>query len=380
MTILNYTEDHHRFRERFEKFCKEELTPFVDQWEAEHIVPKSKWKQMGENGFLCTEVPKEYGGPGGDFLHSVIIAEELVKTEHMGIMAPLHSDIVVPYISTFGSEEIKHKYLPGCASGDCISAIAMTEPGAGSDVASMEMTAVEDGDDVVINGSKTFISNGVNCDIVIVAAKDPSISNPHKAISLYLIEDGTKGFEHDKKLEKMGMHSQDTAELFFTDCRIPKSNIIGEKGNGFIQLMQKLQQERLVCSIQAIAGVEHVLEKTVNYFRNSDAAVGSIKAEQAVQFELAEMTAESRILRAFIDQLILGHMNKENVIIETSIAKYRTSEALNSIINRCLGFSGDYGLSEKNTLVRMARDARVQTIYAGTNEVMKSIIAKSLGL
>ena len=380
MTILDYSEDHHQFRKRFGKFCQEEITPYIDQWESEHIVPKSKWKQMGKNGFLCTEVPKEYGGVGGDFLHSVIIAEELMKTEHMGIMAPLHSDIVVPYITTFGSEEIKRKYLPGCASGDCIAAVAMTEPGAGSDVASMEMTAVEDGDDVVLNGSKTFISNGVNCDIVIVAAKDPSVDNTHKAISLYLIEDGTKGFEHGKQLEKMGMHSQDTAELFFTDCRIPKNNIIGEKGNGFIQLMQKLQQERLVCSVQAIAGVEHVLEKTVTQLRKPSDDANAMTADQATQFELAEITAESKILRAFIDQLILSHMKKENVVIETSIAKYRTSEALNNVINTCLGFFGDYGVSEKNTLVRMARDSRVQTIYAGTNEVMKSIIAKSLGI
>lgn len=380
MSILNYTADHRQFRQRLQKFCQEEIIPCVDQWEADHIVPRDKWKQMGEAGFLCTAVPKEYGGLGGDFLYSVIVAEELMKTEHMGIMASLHSDIIVPYISAFGSSETKQKYLPHCVSGETVAAIAMTEPGAGSDVASMECTAVEDGDEIVLNGSKTFISNGINCGFVIVAAKDPAIEKAHNAISLYIVEDGATGFERGRQLEKMGLYSQDTAELFFSDCRIPKRNLLGEKNNGFVQLMQKLQQERLVVSIQAMAGIEHVVEKTVTLCKQEDADGTSLSQQQATQFSLVEMLAEAKVLRAFLDQLILDHMQGENVVTETSIAKYKISEAYNQILNSALNLLGDFGSSERNTLVRQARDARVQTIYAGTTEVMKSIVAKSMGL
>ncbi|MBT4269214.1 MAG: acyl-CoA dehydrogenase [Deltaproteobacteria bacterium] len=380
MSFLNYTEDHQQFRQRLQKFCQEEIVPYADQWEADHMVPRDKWKQMGEAGFLCTAVAKEYGGLGGDFLYSVIVAEELMKTESMGLMAPLHSDIIVPYISTFGTAEIKQKYLPHCVSGEYIAAVAMTEPGAGSDVASMECTAVEDGDEVVLNGSKTFISNGINCGFVIVAVKDPAIEKAHNAISLYIVDSGTVGFERGRQLEKMGMYSQDTAELFFSDCRIPKSNLLGEKNNGFIQLMQKLQQERLVVTIQAMAGIEYVVEKTVALCKQVDSDGTSFSQQQATQFALVEMLAEAKVLGAFVDQLIVGHMQGENVVTETSIAKYKVSEAYNQIINQSLNLLGEFGSSERNRLARIARDAKVQTIYAGTTEVMKTIVAKSMGL
>ena len=214
MQIINYTEAHRTFREKMRRFLDQEIVPNVDQWETDHMVPKSFWCKMGEYGLLCTAVSPEYGGLGGDFLYSVIATEEMMKTNHTGLISPLHSDIVVPYIDSFGSEAQKNKYLPGCVSGEIVSAVAMTEPDAGSDLASMTTTAVEEGDEVVLNGSKTFISNGINCGLVIVAAKDPDAAAPHKSISLYIVEGGTPGFKRGIQLEKMGMHSQDTAELF----------------------------------------------------------------------------------------------------------------------------------------------------------------------
>jgi len=224
MDILKFTKEHNQFRERLCAFLAKEVTPFVDQWEKDHIVPKSTWEKTGKAGFLCPSIKPEYGGIGGDFLYSVIVAEEFSRTAHSGLAASLHSDIVVPYIDSFGSKEQKEKYLPGCVSGDIITAIAMTEPDAGSDLAGMKTTAVEQGDQVVINGSKTFISNGINCDLLVLAAADPAVENRHQAVSLYLLEDKTPGFKRGRQLDKMGWDSQDTAELFFSDCRIPKTN------------------------------------------------------------------------------------------------------------------------------------------------------------
>jgi len=265
MDILNYTEEHKEFRKRLRNFIEKEVMPYVDQWERDKIVPKSAWRKMGENGFLCMFVAPEYGGMGGDFLYSVIVAEEMARTNQTGLITMLHTDVVVPYIDTFGSEEIKRKYLPGCITGECITAVAMTEPGAGSDLAGMTTTAVEQNGEVVINGSKTFISSGINCDIVVLAAKDPSVKNDYQAISLYIVESGTPGFTRGRQLEKMGFHSQDTAELFFTNCRIPVTNRLGQKGGGFYMLMEKLQQERLATAIGAIVAAEYILEATIDY-------------------------------------------------------------------------------------------------------------------
>ena len=264
MEILNYTEDHRNFRQRLQAFLAKEVTPFADQWERDKIVPKSAWRKMGQNGFLCTDVAAEYGGMGGDFLYSLIVAEEMTRTRQTGLVTPLHSDIVVPYISSFGSEELRKELLPGCVSGDIITALAMTEPDAGSDLAGMKTAAVEEGEEVVIDGSKTFISNGLNADLVVVAARDPAVENPYEALSLYVVESGTPGFTTGRHLEKMGMWSQDTAELFFSKCRIPKKNRLGDKGMGFLMLMQKLQQERLMCAIMGVSSAEYIFEWTMN--------------------------------------------------------------------------------------------------------------------
>ncbi len=382
MEILNYTPAHDEFRERLKAFLAKEVTPFADQWEKDRIVPREVWTKMGQAGFLCTDVAPEYGGMGGDFLYSFIVAEEMTHTWQTGLATPLHSDIVVPYISAFGSEEIKRQYLPGCVSGDIVTAVAMTEPGAGSDLAGMTTSAVEQGDEVVIDGSKTFISNGLNSDLVVVAAKDPAVENPHQAISLYVVESATPGFSRGRHLEKMGMWSQDTAELFFSKCRIPVKNRLGEKGMGFLMLVQKLQQERLVCAIMGVTVAERILEWITDYCRktSSSASGKPISKSQVVQFALVEMTTEVKLGRTFVEKLIVEHMEQKDVIIETSMAKYWTTEMLNRVANRSLDLCGDFGTLEKCKIVRAWRDAKIMTIFAGTNEIMKNIAAKFMGL
>lgn len=380
MQIINYTEAHRAFRDKMRRFLDQEITPNVDLWETDHMVPKAFWRKMGENGFLCTAVSPEYGGIGGDFLYSVITTEEMMRTNHTGLISPLHSDIVVPYIDSFGSEAQKKKYLPGCVSGEIISAVAMTEPDAGSDLASMTTTAVEEGDEVVVNGSKTFISNGINCGLVIVAAKDPEATAPHKAISLYVIEDGTRGFKRGLQLEKMGMHSQDTAELFFTDCRIPVANRLGEKGEGFIMLMQKLQQERLISAMMCQARMEWILEWTIDYCR--EAGNGNeepLSKSQANQFTLVEMATETRMSRSFMEKLVVDHMEKKDVVVETSMAKYWTSDLAKRVVGRCMEIVGPFAMDDKCPLQRAFRDLQVTSIFAGTNEIMKRIISQSMG-
>mmetsp|Transcript_8216 Transcript_8216/g.4358 ORF Transcript_8216/g.4358 Transcript_8216/m.4358 type:complete len:381 (-) Transcript_8216:1525-2667(-) len=380
MEILQYTEKHKDFRKRLRSFIEKEILPNADQWETDHIVPKDAWKKMGREGFLCPCVSPKYGGMGGDFLYAVISTDEISRTNQAGFMSQLHSDIVVPYIESYGSEEQKKKYLPGCVTGDIVTAIAMTEPDAGSDVASITTTAVEEGEKIVINGSKTFISNGINCNLVILATKDPSVGNPHKAISLYVVEDGTPGFKKGNKLKKMGMHSQDTAELFFTNCRIPKENQLGKKRAGFTMLMQKLQQERLVCSIWALAKTKYILDWTTDYCRNTHVSGEPLSRSQAVQFALAEMATEVKMSRSFTEKLVIDHLEKKEVVVETSMAKYQTSDMANRIANRCLDIIGNFAADEKCPIVRDWRDIRVLTIFAGTNEIMKGIIAKSMNL
>jgi alkylation response protein AidB-like acyl-CoA dehydrogenase len=380
MEILQYTDDHHRFRERLQGFLAAEVTPFADQWEAERIVPKSVWQKMGQQGFLCMDVAPEYGGMGGDFLYSYIVAQELTQTWFTGLTASLHSDIVVPYINSFGSEELKQKYLPGCVTGDIVTAVAMTEPDAGSDLAGMKTEAVEEGDEVVIDGSKTFISNGIISDIVVVAARDPQVENPYEAISLYVVESETPGYTRGRHLEKMGMHSQDTAELFFTQCRLPRENRLGDKGSGFLMLMQKLQQERLVCAMGATAATERVVNWITDYCKQTSVAGRPISKSQTVQFALVEMATDAKLARAFVDKLVADHVEKMEIIVETSMAKYWTTEMLNRTLNRAVELCGDFGTTEACPIVRSWRDARIMTIFAGTNEVMKGIAAKFMGL
>jgi len=335
---------------------------------------------MGKEGFLCPLVPVEYGGPGLDFLYSVIVNDEMARINFTGLAAGLHSDIVVPYILSYGSEQQKKHYLPECVSGNIVAAVAMTEPDAGSDVASMATTAIEDGNYIVINGSKTFISNGVNCDIVILAAKDPAVENRHQAVSLYIVEAGTPGFTKGAPFEKMGWNSQDTAELFFSNCRIPKKNRLGRAGDGFMMLMGKLQQERLVCALGALFSAENMLEYTIKHCKNSFVDGRAKSRSQAVQFALVEMASEIRIVKTFIETLVIDHINGEQIISETSMAKYLTTDMVKRIGSRCLDLQASDGSFETSPLVRQFRDNRITSIFAGTNEIMKGIIAKMMQL
>ncbi|RLB41994.1 MAG: acyl-CoA dehydrogenase [Deltaproteobacteria bacterium] len=380
MEIIKYTEEHRIFREAVRRFFEKEVIPYVDEWEEAGIVPKSVWRKMGEQGFLCMQVPEEYGGAGADFLYSVVLAEELVRTNHTGLTAPLHSDVVVPYITSFASEELKKKYLPKCVSGEIITAIAMTEPNTGSDLAAIRTTAVEEGDWVVINGQKTFISNGLNCDLVVLAARDPNVENPYEAIDLYLVEAGTPGFEKGKKIKKVGWHSQDTAELFFEDCRIPKRNRLGQKGGGFMMMMEKLQQERLMCAIAAVAGAENMLDMTIKYCKERKAFGRPISKFQNTQFRLVEMATEVKLGRTFLDKLIVDHMEGKNIVVEVSMAKYWTTEMAMRVADGCVQLHGGYGYCEEYPIARAWRDTRVLSIFAGTNEIMKYVAAKFMGL
>jgi len=380
MEILPYTEEHRIFREALRKFFEKEVGPFVEEWEEAGSVPRSIWKKMGQQGYLCMQAPEEYGGLEGDFLYSVILMEELARTNHFGLAAYLHSDIVVPYILSFASEELKQRYVPGCISGDIVTAVAMTEPNAGSDLAGMRTTAVEDGDSVVLNGQKTFISNGIICDLVVLAAKDPSVEDPHRAVDLYLVEAGTPGFDKGRRIKKIGWHSQDTAELFFNDCRIPKANRLGQKGSGFIMLMEKLQQERLVCCVGAVALAENVLEKTIAYCKQRTAFGRPISKFQNTQFRIVEMATEIKLGRTFLDKLIVDHMEGKNIVVDVSLAKYWTTEMAKRVADGCLQLYGGYGYCEEYPIDRAWRDVRVMSIFAGTNEIMKNVAAKFMGL
>lgn len=377
MADLNYSEAHHRFRERLRTVLEEEVVPHMDQWDNKMRIPRQIWRRLGQEGFLCMSVPPEFGGQGLDFLYSVITIEELTRIKCPSLFIHLHSDIVVPYIEAYGRNAQKRKYLPGCVSGDIITAVAMTEPAAGSDLASMETTAVKDGNEIILNGSKTFISNGINCHLVIVAARNPEEENPHQAISLYLVEDGTPGFKRGRQLEKMGLHSQDTAELFFTNCRIHQDNILGRQGSGFLMLMEKLQQERLVCAVGAICAAEFIFEYTLNYYRKKKDLLGKY---QVAHFALAEMATQVKMGRIFVNDLVARHVVGDHVVLETCMAKYWTSDAAKEIGDRCMDLLGDFGMQDNCPVSKAYKDIRVMPIFAGTNEIMKGIISQSLGL
>lgn len=380
MDIIPYTEEHRIFRDAVRKFCEKEVVPFGDAWEEAGIVPREVWRKMGEQGFLCMDVPEAYGGYGADFLYSVIVIQELARTGVTGLMAPLHTDIVVPYITAYASEEMKKRYLPGCVSGECITAVAMTEPNTGSDLAAIKTTAREDGNEVVLNGQKTFISNGINCDLLVLAARDPLVENPYQAIDLYLVEDGTPGFEKGKRIKKVGWHSQDTAELFFHDCRIPVGNRLGQKGGGFLMLMEKLQQERLVCCVMAVAAAERMLEMTISYCKERTAFGRPISKFQNTQFKIVEMAAEIKLGRTFVEKLVVDHMEGQNLVVNVSMAKYWTTEMAMRVADQCVQLHGGYGYCEEYPIARAWRDTRVMSIFAGTSEIMKNIAAKFMGL
>ncbi len=376
-----FSSEHELFRKAFRTFVEREVVPHQARWREAGIVDRDAWRKAGEAGFLCPWLSDEYGGAGGDFLHSVIVAEELARVYESGFALSLHSDVVVPYIEAFGSEEQRRRWLPGCASGDSITAIAMTEPGTGSDLAAISTTARREGDDYVLDGAKTFISNGQLCDLCVVAAKtDLDPTKAHQAISLFVVEADRPGFVRGKKLEKMGMASQDTSEMFFEGCRVPAKNRLGEEGMGFMMLMQKLQQERLVVAMASQAAAEQVLADTIAYTKDRRAFGKPISKFQNTQFKLVECATEIEVGRAFLDRLLAEHVAGKYLVKECSMAKLWQTEMASRVVDTCLQFFGGYGYMLEYPVARAYMDARVQRIFAGTSEIMKIIVAKQLGL
>jgi alkylation response protein AidB-like acyl-CoA dehydrogenase len=376
-----FGDEHEQFRATVARFVRDEVAPYHDDWEREGMVPRELWKKAGSVGMLCTDVPTEYGGGGvPDFRYNVIVTEELVKVGASGVGFPLANDVIVPYLLAHATDEQKQRWLPGMAAGELITAIAMTEPSTGSDLAGIGTTAIrqEDGS-YLVNGSKTFITNGVLADLVIVVAKtDPDAK--HGGISLLVVERGMEGFSRGRKLDKIGMHAQDTAELVFEDVRLPASNLLGEEGQGFLYLMQALPQERLSIAVGAIAGAEAALAQTLAYCKEREAFGRPIGSFQNSRFVLAEMKTEVTIGRQFVDRCIELHDRGQLPVDEAAMAKYWTTDLLGTVVDRCLQLFGGYGYMREYPIARAFCDARVQRIYGGTNEIMKEIIGRSMGV
>ena len=376
-----FSDEHEMLREQFRRFVENEIEPKIDGWNRAGISDRESWKRCGTEGYLGANAPEEFGGSGGDFLFNAIIIEEMAYARAHGLQLSLHTDICMPYLTTYGSREQKEKYLRGAISGDIILAIAMTEPGTGSDLANVQTRAILDGDHYVLNGAKTFISNGQLSDLVIVVVKtDPDADPPHRGISLLLVEASTPGFERGRNLEKLGLKGQDTSELFFKDCRVPAENLLGEPGQGFAMLMQKLQQERLTIAISSVASCRRSFDDTLAYVKERRAFGQPIGAFQNTQFKMAEMATQIEMGQAFVDKLLVAHVRGDDLVSEVSMAKYWLTDLQKKVSSECLQFFGGYGFMEEYPIAADYRDAAVQSIYAGTNEIMKVIIAKRLGL
>ncbi|MGM0946071.1 MAG: acyl-CoA dehydrogenase family protein [Bacteroidota bacterium] len=377
---MMFTEEHDLFRQSVRDFIAKEITPFNDEWEKQKMVSRESWLKLGENGFLGIQAPEELGGMNiQDFRYNAILIEELGLSGCSGpaIGYPLHSDIVLPYILHYATEEAKKKYVPKMVSGEYIGAVAMTEPGAGSDLQGMRTSAEDKGDHYLINGSKTFITNGYLSDVVVVAVKtDPS--KGAKGISLVLIDREMPGFSKGKPFEKVGLHAQDTCELFFEDVKVPKENLLGKEGDGFNYLMTELAQERLVVALAAVALGEYMLDETVTYVKERKAFNKSLSEFQNTRFKLAEMTAALEQGRIYCDQLVMLHNDKKLDPAMASAAKYNMTELQCKVADECVQLHGGYGYMWEYGVARAYADARVQRIYAGTNEIMKELIARKI--
>ena len=374
-----YFEEHQIFRDTFRRFVAAEITPNVSQWESERSVPRELWIRMGEQGFLCPWLPEAYGGLGLGFEYSVIINEELIKGDGFGVGVPLHSDVATPYVYSYGSPEIKKAWLPGCTTGDVITAVGFSEPNAGSDLAAIRTKAVKDGDSYVIDGQKTFITNGYFADLVVVAVKtDPEAG--YRGISLILVDRDAPGFSRGRRLEKMGYHMQDTAELFFDNCRVPSSQLLGEEGAGFKYMMEKLQQERLEVCIKCQVQAEEALGEALTYAKVREAFGRRIGDHQHLAFKLAEMATEVELGRVFLDHLIGQHILGKDIVKKVSMAKYWLGEMVNRVAYQAVQIHGGYGYMEEYRICRIYRDVRALSIFAGTSEIMKLIISRGLGL
>lgn len=372
-----FDSDHEAFRDTVRRFLENEAAPYHEQWEKDGVVPKALWRKAGDNGFLCPLVSEQYGGLGLDFRYSTIVNEEVSRAGLTGIGWNLHTEIVAPYIEHHGSEFLKQKYLPKMISGEMIGAIAMTEPGAGSDLQGVKTSAVRDGDHYIVNGSKTFITNGQNADLIIVVVKtDPA--KGAKGTSLLIVEDGMDGFSKGQNLHKVGMKAQDTSELFFDNVRVPAENLLGEEGRGFIYLMQELPQERLGIAVGGMAMAEAALELTIEYVKERKAFGKQVAEFQTIQFKLAELAAKVEMGRAYVDRCIELHLDKQLDVPSAAAAKYLITDLQFEVIDACVQLHGGYGYMWEYPIARMFADSRVQRIYGGTNEIMKSIIARAI--
>ncbi len=372
-----YSEEHEMFRASVRRFVENEIVPYHEAWERDGIVSRDVWRAAGENGLLCCDVPEQYGGPGGDFLHIGIVIEELARVEASGPAFHLHSGIVAPYILNYASEAQKKELLPGMCSGELIGAIAMSEPGAGSDLASIRTQAVRDGDDYVIDGQKTFISNGQISDLIVTACKtDPEAGA--KGISLIVVRDGDDGFSRGRNLEKVGWKAQDTSELFYADVRVPTERLLGEEHHGFTYLMHELAQERLIVAIRAAATIEAALEETVTYTKDREAFGKPIFGFQNTRFKLAEVKTQTAVVRSFIDRLMELHVAGELSADDAAMAKLFSTETMCRVLDECLQLFGGYGYMWEFPIARAWAGQRVARIAGGSSEVMKEIIARTL--
>ena len=372
-----YDSDHEMFRQSVRKFIETNAIPNHETWEKEGMVSDEVWLGAGSQGFLCPTVAEKYGGVDADFRYNCIVNEEIARSGCSGLGWTLHSDIAVPYIERYGTEYQKEKYLSRCVSGELITAIAMSEPGAGSDLQGTKTNAVLDGDHYILNGSKTFITNGQKSGLVIVVAKT-DVSAGSKGISLFLVESEFEGFSKGKNLEKLGMKAQDTSELFFQDVRVPKENLLGEEGRGFIYLMQDLPQERLSIAVGAIANAQALLESTIDYTKERRAFGVSVASFQNTQFKLAELSAEISSAEVFLDRCTELLLNDELDTVTASKLKLVATDLQCKVADECLQLHGGWGYMWEYPVCRAFADSRVQRIYGGSNEIMKLIISREL--
>ena len=373
------SEDLVLLEEQARRFIADEFAPHLDRWHEAGIYDREVWNKAGEAGLLCASMPEAYGGAGGTFAHEAIINRELSLAGFDTFGAPLHSGIVAPYILHYGTEEQKKRWLPKLATGEMVGAIAMTEPGTGSDLQGVRTSARKSGNGYVLNGSKTFITNGQHANLVVVVAKTDAAAGS-KGVSLLVVEtDDAPGFRRGRKLKKLGMESADTSELFFDDVKLPAENLLGtEEGQGFYQLMKELPQERLIVAVHAAAMMERAVALTVEYAKQRKAFGRAIIEFQNTQFELADCKSEATIAKVFVDHCIERHVKGELDTVTASMAKYRLTDTQGNVIDRCLQLFGGYGYMDEYPISRLYRDARVMRIYAGTNEIMKLLIARSL--
>ncbi len=381
MQRKHFDSDHLAFGDAVRTFIAKEMLPDYTSWERAGLAPRELFSAAGANGFLGMQIPEEYGGGGvTDFRFNQVLGEELMLAGvgGAGLGVTLHNDICMPYFLHYCTDEQKQRWLPGIASGELITAIAMTEPGAGSDLAGIRTSAVADGTDLIVNGSKTFITNGINADLVITAVR--TSPEKHKGLTLVIIERGMPGFERGRNLDKLGLHSQDTAELSFTDVRIPKENILGEVGQGFLGLVSNLPQERMSIAIAGVAGARAALEWTTSYVRERKAFGSSIGTLQNTRFVLAEVATEVDVTQAYVDRCIDALGTGDLTVEDAAKAKWWATELQGRVVDKCLQLHGGYGYMQEYPIARAYADARVTRIYGGTTEIMKEIIGRSLKL